>query len=94
VRDVALKSGQALVIKFARSETDMLLPALETGIRSGNWRIRLSSVQLLGSLLLRLSGASGALFVGDGLGDEEEDSHESGVVTLAQVAFTHYFQPF
>jgi HEAT repeat protein len=56
VRDVALKSGQALVIKFARSETDMLLPALETGIRSGNWRIRLSSVQLLGSLLLRLSG--------------------------------------
>jgi ribosomal 30S subunit maturation factor RimM len=31
VRDVALKSGQALVIKFARSETDMLLPALETG---------------------------------------------------------------
>lgn len=84
VRDTALRAGQALIIKFARSETDLLLPALEEGIRGENWRIRLSSVQLLGSLLLRLAGASGALFVGDGLDDEEDGKAGDGVVTLAQ----------
>lgn len=84
VREVALKAGQALVIKFARTETDLLLPPLEEGLRAESWRIRLSSVQLLGSLLLRLAGASGTLFVGDGLEGEDEDKKDAGVVTLAQ----------
>jgi hypothetical protein len=58
VREAALAAGQSLVLNFAQSKTDLLLPALEDGIINSDWRIRLSSVQLLGVMLLRLAGVS------------------------------------
>ena len=51
VREVALRSGQVLVSTHGKTHADQLLPALEDGLFDDNWRIRQSSVQLLGDLL-------------------------------------------
>lgn len=51
VREVALRSGQVLVSTHGKTHAGQLLPALEDGLFDDNWRIRQSSVQLLGDLL-------------------------------------------
>lgn len=51
VREVALRSGQVLVSTHGKTHADQLLPSLEDGLFDDNWRIRQSSVQLLGDLL-------------------------------------------
>lgn len=64
VREVALRAGRSLIIRYADSHMDMLLPGLETGIVDSSWRVRQGSVQLLGGLMKRLCGHSRSLFVG------------------------------
>ena len=59
VRDTALRAGQRIVNTYADSAVELLLPELENGLFNDNWRIRYSSVQLLGDLLYRLSGKCG-----------------------------------
>lgn len=48
VRDTAYKAGQRLVTAYAETAMTLLLPELEKGLFDENWRIRHSSVQLLG----------------------------------------------
>lgn len=59
IRDVALKAGRLLVKNFATRAIDLLLPELERGLADTNYRIRLSSVELVGDLLFNLTGISG-----------------------------------
>jgi|AntAceMinimDraft_12_1070368.scaffolds.fasta_scaffold05872_1 HEAT repeat protein len=79
VRDAALGAGRVFVEEFSHSaqSLDLLLPSIEDGISSENWRIRQSAVELLGSMMFRIAGASGKVHVEGGSDDE-------GVSTEAQ----------
>ena len=59
VRDTSLKAGQCIINHFAETSIELLLPEFEQGLLNDNWRIRESSVELLGDLLFKLSGLSG-----------------------------------
>ncbi|GIL73837.1 hypothetical protein Vretimale_5312 [Volvox reticuliferus] len=76
VRDAALGAGRILVDHYARTALPLLLPAVEEGIFAENWRIRQSSVKLLGKLLFKIAGASGNVIL-DGHEDEEGIAEES-----------------
>ncbi|AEO59390.1 hypothetical protein MYCTH_2307636 [Thermothelomyces thermophilus ATCC 42464] len=56
IRDTALRAGRLLVKNFAVRAVDLLLPELERGMADDNYRIRLSSVELVGDLLFNLAG--------------------------------------
>lgn len=69
IRETALKAGRLLVKNFATKSIDLLLPELERGLADDSYRIRLSSVELVGDLLFNLSGVNVA--------DLEEDEGET-----------------
>ncbi|KAG0302645.1 translational activator of GCN4 [Dissophora globulifera] len=69
VREASLKAGQMIINNYATKAVDLLLPELERGIFDDNWRIRQSSVQLMGDLLFRITGTSKQA----GVDDEGED---------------------
>jgi len=58
VREVSLRAGQMIVQNYSTTAVDLLLPSLKRGLFDDNWRIRLSSIQLLGDLLYRIIGIS------------------------------------
>ncbi len=59
VRDTALKAGQRIVNSYAETAISLFVPELEQGLFDDNWRIRYSSVLLLGELLFKVSGVTG-----------------------------------
>ncbi|RIB06925.1 armadillo-type protein [Gigaspora rosea] len=71
VRDASLRAGQMIIVNYATKAVDLLLPELERGLFDDNWRIRQSSVQLMGDLLYRITGISGKVTTE---GEEEEET--------------------
>ncbi|TAQ91547.1 hypothetical protein B7494_g178 [Chlorociboria aeruginascens] len=69
IRDTSLRAGRLLVKNFATRAIDLLLPELERGLANDNYRIRLSSVELVGDLLFNLTGISA---------NTEQDEAEEG----------------
>ncbi|KAJ2745430.1 translational activator of GCN4 [Coemansia sp. BCRC 34301] len=59
VRNAALRAGRILVVSFATTAIDSLLPDLLSSMNHELWRIRHSSIELLGELLYRVAGISG-----------------------------------
>ena len=86
VREAALAAGISLVLQYASTQTELLLPALEEGLVAEDWRIRLSSVQLIGVLLLRLAGLSGKYLMGVNtqLDEDEEGSAVKEATTVTK----------
>ncbi|EXJ63580.1 uncharacterized protein A1O5_11341 [Cladophialophora psammophila CBS 110553] len=58
IRETALRAGRLLVKNFATKSIDLLLPELQRGLADDSYRIRLSSVELVGDLLFNLTGVS------------------------------------
>ncbi|KAI8828909.1 armadillo-type protein [Chytriomyces cf. hyalinus JEL632] len=86
VRETAMKAGRGVVRNYATTAVDLLLPELELGLFDENWRIRQSSVQLMGELLYRIAGVSGKADI-DGNEDESvgtEHNKKALVTTLGQ----------
>ena len=75
IRETSLRAGRLLVKNFATKAIDLLLPELDRGLADDNYRIRLSSVELVGDLLFNLTGISGNM---DGEEEEESGATEAG----------------
>ena len=85
VRDTALRAGQRIVNMYAETAIMLLLPELEHGLFDENWRIRYSSIQLLGDLLYKISGVSGKMSTETASEDDNfgtEHSHRAIMDTL------------
>lgn len=70
VREASMRAGRMIVANHSTKAIDLLLPELELGLFDEAWRIRQSSVQLVGDLLFRISGISGKI------GEVDEDAAE------------------
>ncbi|RHY34936.1 hypothetical protein DYB32_000549 [Aphanomyces invadans] len=77
VRDVAMHAGSIVVTAHALTHTKDILPSLEAGIFDDNWRIRQSSISLLGDLLYRISGTSGNKVAYAHTADSDDEDDES-----------------
>ena len=75
IRETSLRAGRLLVKNFATKSIDLLLPELDRGLADDNYRIRLSSVELVGDLLFNLTGISAKT---------ENDEEESGSAEAGQ----------
>ena len=80
IRDIALRAGRLLVKNFATKAIDLLLPELQRGLADDNYRIRLSSVELVGDLLFNLTGISSKTDA-----EEEEESATQAGQSLLEV---------
>ena len=80
IRDTALRAGRLLVKNFATKSIDLLLPELQRGLADNSYRIRLSSVELVGDLLFNLTGISAKAEA-----DEDEDQAASAGQSLLEV---------
>jgi hypothetical protein len=58
VRSASLLAAQSVVHHYASTAIDLLLPELERGLTDANWRIRQSSLHLMGDLLFKIAGIS------------------------------------
>ncbi|KAL2265030.1 hypothetical protein VTJ83DRAFT_7540 [Remersonia thermophila] len=75
IRETALRAGRLLVKNFAVRAVDLLLPELERGMADDNYRIRLSSVELVGDLLFNLAGIKATA---EGEEEDQESTREAG----------------
>uniref|UniRef100_A0A8W8K250 TOG domain-containing protein n=2 Tax=Magallana gigas TaxID=29159 RepID=A0A8W8K250_MAGGI len=82
VRDTALRAGQRMINLYADTAIELLLPELERGLFDDNWRIRYSSVQLLGDLLYKISGVSGKMSTETAHDDDNFGTESSQKVIL------------
>lgn len=82
VRETALRAGQRIVTGYAETAITLLLPELRNGIFDENWRIRYSSIQLLGDLLYKLSGVSGKMSTESASDDDNFGTENSQTVIV------------
>ncbi|KAI5120166.1 hypothetical protein M0805_008433 [Coniferiporia weirii] len=59
VREAAMRAGRMIITNYSNKAIDLLLPELERGMFDSSWRIRHSSITLVGELLFKVSGISG-----------------------------------
>jgi hypothetical protein len=82
IRETALRAGRLLVKNFAVRAVDLLLPELERGLADDSYRIRLSSVELVGDLLFNLTGINANTEPGE---EDDEDNVKEAGASLREV---------
>ncbi|KAK3332721.1 armadillo-type protein [Cercophora scortea] len=80
IRETALRAGRLLVKNFAVRAVDLLLPELERGLADDSYRIRLSSVELVGDLLFNLTGIKA-----NDDDDEEQEASKEASASLREI---------
>ncbi|KAK4055085.1 translational activator of GCN4 [Microbotryomycetes sp. JL201] len=78
VREASMRAGRMIVANHSTKAIDLLLPELERGLFDESWRIRQSSVQLVGDLLFRISGISGKTTEEDEVDEDQPEEIELG----------------
>ncbi|KAI0035599.1 ARM repeat-containing protein [Vararia minispora EC-137] len=78
VREAAMRAGRMIITNYSGKAIDLLLPALERGMFDPGWRIRQSSITLIGELLFKVTGVSGK--------NEIEEDEEGADVTVAEIS--------
>ncbi|KAK2463021.1 hypothetical protein APHAL10511_004676 [Amanita phalloides] len=78
VRDAAMRAGRMIVTNYSNRAIDLLLPELERGMFDHSWRIRQSSITLVGELLFKVSGISGKV------AEAEEEEEIPAEVTMVE----------
>ncbi|KAI6043543.1 armadillo-type protein, partial [Pisolithus marmoratus] len=93
VREAAMRAGRMIVVNYSAKAIDLLLPELEQGMFDPGWRIRQSSITLVGELLFKVSGISGKTEIGNEeeggtkvLGEERRDRILSALYVARQDA--------
>ncbi|KAH9856756.1 ARM repeat-containing protein [Lenzites betulinus] len=81
VREAAMRAGRMMVTNYSSKAIDLLLPELERGMFDPGWRIRQSSITLVGELLFKVSGISGKAEI-----EEEEEVVETVMVESSRQA--------
>ncbi|KAL2320136.1 hypothetical protein Fmac_029105 [Flemingia macrophylla] len=86
---LALGVGHVLVEHYATTSLPHLLLAVEDGIFNDSWRIRQSSVELLGDLLFKVVGTSGkALLEGGSHEGSSTEAHGRAIIEGACVGLS------
>ena len=85
VREASFAAGSVAVDLYAKTSLALVLPAVEAGAADGNWRIRQSSIELLGDLLFKVAGTSGR--IQQDLNDDESEgisveSHGQAIIEV------------
>ena len=70
-----MRAGRMIVANHSNKAIDLLLPELEQGLFDSGWRIRLSSLQLVGELLFRISGITNKADLETEGNEEEEEAY-------------------
>ncbi|KDQ56445.1 hypothetical protein JAAARDRAFT_36597 [Jaapia argillacea MUCL 33604] len=83
VREASMRAGRMVITNYANKAIDLLLPELERGMFDPGWRIRQSSITLVGELLFKVSGISGKAEI-----EEEEEVEEIGATESSRRALT------
>ncbi|TFY83754.1 hypothetical protein EWM64_g252 [Hericium alpestre] len=85
VRDAAMRAGRMIVTNYSTKAIDLLLPELERGMFDPGWRIRQSSITLVGELLFKVSGISGKAEIEEEVEGAEAVVAETSRKALAEV---------
>ena len=70
VRDASMRAAQAVIATYREASAGLLLPPLQAGLTDANYRIRQSSAELLGELMLRLTDSQFMAILEEGEANE------------------------
>jgi HEAT repeat protein len=82
VREVAMRAGRVLIKSHGKVHFDKILPILQSGMRDVDFRIRLSSLMLLGDLLSMIGGTTVLRTDGDTQDDIRRAERAQAQLTL------------
>ena len=82
VREISLRAGRLLVKKYSNRAVDLLLPELQSGLADDNYRIRLSSMELVGDLLYSITGINSENLRDDNMANQEKYENDDNIISI------------